>query len=60
MPTDSILVFYRLFYRQCLRSLVERYTWAPKAGGDGGTRPPESKIQRGRPPRNQDISVTFY
>ena len=37
------------------------WTWASKAGGgrDGGTRPPQSKNQRGRPPRNHDVSVSF-
>ena len=29
-------------------------------GGDGGTRPPQLKNQRGRPPRNDDICVPFF
>ena len=29
-------------------------------GGDGGTRPPQSKNQRGTSPRNYDISVSFF
>ena len=28
--------------------------------GGGGTRPPQSKNQRGRPPRNYDISASFF
>ena len=33
--------------------------WASKARGRG-TRPPQSKNQRGRPPRNDDISASFF
>ena len=29
-------------------------------GGDGRTRPPQSKNLRGRPPRNDDISASFF
>ena len=34
--------------------------WASKAGGRGETRLPQSKNQRGRPPRNDDILASFF